>query len=86
MDLGSGRSSHLGRFFSCRVSFCTHTINTLTLANISFLRPFFNSYLRKLPYFKGNPNTHDNAKDTAMTIIGQSTTLAKDLVGGENDE
>ncbi|KAI6754849.1 hypothetical protein HG530_012601 [Fusarium avenaceum] len=61
-------------------------VDLLTWGASSVAAPFFNSYLRKLPYFKGNPNTHDNAKDTAMTIIGQSTTLAKDLVGGENDD
>ncbi|KAI1073202.1 hypothetical protein LB507_010805 [Fusarium sp. FIESC RH6] len=41
--------------------------------------PFFNSILKELPYFARNPVTHDNVKDTTMTFIGQSTTLAKDV-------
>ncbi|PTD02778.1 Killer toxin subunits alpha/beta [Fusarium culmorum] len=48
--------------------------------------PFFNSKLRQLPYFKGNPNTHDNVKDTTMTFIGQSTTVAKDIRSGSNPD
>ncbi|KAH7239549.1 hypothetical protein BKA59DRAFT_495902 [Fusarium tricinctum] len=60
-------------------------IDLLTWGASSVAAPFFNSYLRELPYFKRNTNTHDNAKDTTMTMIGQSTTLAKDLLGGDDD-
>ncbi|KAM6532557.1 hypothetical protein FSOLCH5_001981 [Fusarium solani] len=45
--------------------------------------PFFNSFLKKLPYFAANAATHDNIKDTTMTLIGQSTTLAKDLLSSK---
>ncbi|KAJ3471898.1 hypothetical protein MRS44_001997 [Fusarium solani] len=37
----------------------------------------------KLPYFAANAATHDNIKDTTMTLIGQSTTLAKDLLSSK---
>ncbi|EYB33358.1 hypothetical protein FG05_10561 [Fusarium graminearum] len=57
-------------------------VDLLTWGTSSIAAPFFNSKLRELPYFMGNPNTHDNIKDTTMTFIGQSTTVAKDLVSG----
>jgi GH18 family chitinase/LysM repeat protein len=58
-------------------------IDLLTFGTATLAGPFFNSYLRKLPYFINNPSAYDNAKDTTMTAIGQSTTLAKDLLHNE---
>jgi hypothetical protein len=54
-------------------------IDLLTWGVATAAGPFFNSVLKGLPYFRLNPATHDNVKDTTMTLIGQSTTLAKDL-------
>ncbi|KAG5655689.1 hypothetical protein KAF25_009188, partial [Fusarium avenaceum] len=54
-------------------------IDLLTWGVATAAGPFFNSVFKELPYFRLNPATHDNVKDTTMTLIGQSTTLAKDL-------
>ncbi|GKU21122.1 unnamed protein product [Fusarium langsethiae] len=61
-------------------------IDLLTWGTSSIAAPFFNSYLKTLPYFKGNPASHDNVKDTTMTFIGQSTTLVKDIRSGVTAE
>jgi hypothetical protein len=58
-------------------------IDLLTWGAATAAGPFFNSAIKKLPYFTRNPATHDNAKDTTMTLIGQSTTLAKDVMGSK---
>lgn len=50
------------------------------LGTLSAAAPFFNSVLKKLPHFVEKANTFDNTKDTTLTIIGQSTTIAKDLL------
>ncbi|KAF4961834.1 hypothetical protein FSARC_10042, partial [Fusarium sarcochroum] len=61
-------------------------IDLLTWGAATAAGPFFNSALKQLPYFKNNPSTHDNVKDTTMTLIGQSTTLAKDLMSSKKPE
>ncbi|KAF4439699.1 glycosylhydrolase family 18-6 [Fusarium austroafricanum] len=58
-------------------------IDLLTWGAGSVAAPFFNSVLRTMPFFHTKPNTLDNTKDTTMTLIGQSTTLAKDLLTTE---
>jgi hypothetical protein len=61
-------------------------IDLVTLGALSAAGPFFNNFLKKLPYFieKGG-SAFDNAKDTTMNLIGQSTTIAKDVMSsGDN--
>lgn len=55
-------------------------IDLLTLGGLGTAGPFFNTALKKLPYFLEKTSALDNVKDTTMTLIGQSTTIAKDLV------
>ncbi|THC89244.1 hypothetical protein EYZ11_011312 [Aspergillus tanneri] len=55
-------------------------IDLITLGSASAAAPFFNSVLSKLPYFIAKGSTLDNFKDTTMTIISQSTTIAKDML------
>ncbi|KAK2875574.1 hypothetical protein FQN49_001598 [Arthroderma sp. PD_2] len=40
----------------------------------------FNTYLKTLPTFAAKPTTFENLKETTVLLIGQSTTLAKDLL------
>lgn len=40
--------------------------------------------LAKMPYFLLHEAALNNAKDTTMTIISQSTTIAKDLLSDNN--
>lgn len=54
-------------------------INLVTLGTLTAAGPFFNSALSKLAYFGGKEAILNNIKDTTMTLIGQSTTIAKDL-------
>ncbi|RHZ56572.1 uncharacterized protein CDV56_100433 [Aspergillus thermomutatus] len=55
-------------------------IDLLTLGALGTAGPFFNTALRKLPYFLEKGITVDNIKDTSMTLIGQGTTIAKDVL------
>ena len=61
-------------------------INLITVGTLSAAGPFFNSFLNRLPYFVNNAATFNNLKDTTMNLIGQSTTIAKDLVPTEDGE
>lgn len=54
-------------------------IDMVTVGALSVAGPFFNSYLKAFPYFAQGAKL-DNAKDTTMTLIGQSTIIAKDLL------
>ncbi|KAK8129159.1 chitinase [Apiospora kogelbergensis] len=54
-------------------------IDLITVGTLSVAGPFFNSYLKSLPYFASGARL-DNVKDSVMNLIGQSTTLAKDLL------
>ena len=54
-------------------------IDLLTIGTLTTAAPFFNGVLKQLPAF-ANPTTHDNTKDITLNLIGQSTTLAKDLL------
>lgn len=60
-------------------------IDLLTVGTLSAAGPFFNNLVKKMPYFVGKDSTLDNVKDTTMTLIGQSTTIAKDVLPGGND-
>ncbi|KAE8404436.1 hypothetical protein BDV37DRAFT_293915 [Aspergillus pseudonomiae] len=66
-------------------------IDLITLGTASAARPILQFHkeevnlippkvLSKLPYFIAKGSTLDNVKDTTMTIISQSTTIAKDLL------
>jgi hypothetical protein len=55
-------------------------IDLLTIGTLSAAGPFFNSFLKQLPSFAKNSELFDNTKDFTMNIIGQSTTLAKDML------
>jgi hypothetical protein len=59
-------------------------IDLLTLGSLGTAGPFFNSFLRKMPYFLERGTALDNIKDTSMTLIGQSTTIAKDVLPSED--
>ncbi|KGQ05404.1 Killer toxin subunits alpha/beta [Beauveria bassiana D1-5] len=61
-------------------------IDMVTLGASMVAGPFFNSFLSKLPYFVVNENALGNIKDTTMTVIGQSTTIAKDLLGSSGSD
>uniref|UniRef100_A0A0L0NAP9 chitinase n=1 Tax=Tolypocladium ophioglossoides (strain CBS 100239) TaxID=1163406 RepID=A0A0L0NAP9_TOLOC len=55
-------------------------IDLITLGATMVAGPFFNSFLARLPYFIANEAALANLKDTSVTVIGQSTTIAKDLL------
>jgi hypothetical protein len=58
-------------------------IDVITLGALGTAGPFFNTFLKKHDWFAGKTGSAlDNAKDTAMTLIGQSTTIAKDALPG----
>ncbi|KAF7126015.1 hypothetical protein CNMCM5793_002374 [Aspergillus hiratsukae] len=61
-------------------------IDMLTLGTLGTAGPFFNSALKKLPYFLEKATAADNIKDTSMTLIGQSTTIAKDVLPKDDAE
>ncbi|KAI4685538.1 uncharacterized protein J4E84_006266 [Alternaria hordeiaustralica] len=60
-------------------------IDLVTLGTLSIAGPFFNNIIKNIPYFKGG-SAFDNAKDTTMNLIGQSTTIAKDVKPSKPDE
>jgi hypothetical protein len=53
-------------------------INLITLGTLSVGGPFFNDIIKRGAYF--SQGTLNNAKDTALTVVGQTTTMAKDLL------
>ncbi|KAK1779163.1 hypothetical protein QBC45DRAFT_144301 [Copromyces sp. CBS 386.78] len=57
-------------------------IDLITLGTLSVAGPFFNTMLKSTAYFaaKSGSAALDNLKDTTMTLIGQSTTIAKDVL------
>jgi hypothetical protein len=61
-------------------------INLLTLRTLGTAGLFFNTALKRLPYFLEKSGVLDNAKDTTMTLIGQGTTIAKDLLPTEDSK
>lgn len=60
-------------------------IDLLTVGTLTAAGPFFNNLLKKLPYFVAKGSKLDNIKDTTMTLIGQSTTIAKDVLPSDDD-
>lgn len=62
-------------------------IDLITLGSLSSAGPFFNTFLKSHDWFAGKTGSAlDNAKDTTMTLIGQSTTIAKDVLPGGDKE
>jgi hypothetical protein len=59
-------------------------VDLLTLGTLGTTAPFFNTVLKKLPYFVEKASTLDNVKDTTMTLVGQGTTIAKDVISKDN--
>ncbi|TWU70441.1 hypothetical protein ED733_000323 [Metarhizium rileyi] len=55
-------------------------IDLITLGVGVLAGPFFNHFLSTLPYFFKNEDMAATLKDTTMTLIGQSTTIAKDML------
>lgn len=51
----------------------------LTMGTLATAGPFFNGFVKQMHAF-ANPTTFDNAKQLTMDLVGQSTTLAKDLL------
>ena len=55
-------------------------LDLVTMGTLTAAGPFFNSFLKTTTYFAGKTgSTLDNVKDTTVNLIGQGTTLAKDL-------
>jgi hypothetical protein len=61
-------------------------INLVTLGTLSVMAPFFNHGIRNSAYFIGRPDTFDTAKDLSLTVAGQSTSIAKDLLPGKGTQ
>lgn len=56
-------------------------IDLITLGTLSVAGPFFNTLLKNTAYFiEKEGSALDNLKDTTLTLIGQSTTIAKDVL------
>ncbi|KAB5511420.1 hypothetical protein GE09DRAFT_690361 [Coniochaeta sp. 2T2.1] len=60
-------------------------IDILTIGTLTVAGPFFNGMIKQLPAFAAE-KTFNNAKDTTMNLIGQSTTLAKDWLQSPNQD
>ncbi|KXX78980.1 Killer toxin subunits alpha/beta [Madurella mycetomatis] len=60
-------------------------IDLITLGTLSTAAPYFNALLKTKPYFTQNNMNIENAKDATMTLIGQTTTIAKDLLPSDDD-
>ncbi|KAL2127503.1 hypothetical protein VTI74DRAFT_10626 [Chaetomium olivicolor] len=54
-------------------------IDILTIGTLTTAAPLFNGVLKQLPAF-ASETTYNNAKDTTLNLIGQATTLAKDML------
>jgi hypothetical protein len=53
-------------------------INLVTPGILSVGGPFFNEVIKRVSFF--SQRTLSNAKDISLTVVGQSTTMAKDLL------
>ncbi|KAL8333671.1 hypothetical protein RB593_003384 [Gaeumannomyces tritici] len=52
----------------------------ITIGALGSAAPFFNNFVKTLPAFVKGGAAFDNTKDNALMLIGQATTLAKDLL------
>ncbi|KAK4136083.1 glycoside hydrolase family 18 protein [Trichocladium antarcticum] len=59
-------------------------IDLVTMGTLTVAGPIFTGAVKQMTTFVNNPNMYDNVKDTTMNMIGQGTTLAKDML--ENPE
>ncbi|KAI2940976.1 CAZyme family GH18 [Aspergillus niger] len=61
-------------------------IDMITLGSLGTAGPLFNTMLKDHDWFAGKTGSAlDNAKDTTMTLVGQGTTTAKDLLSPGNE-
>ncbi|KAF7561921.1 hypothetical protein G7046_g2225 [Stylonectria norvegica] len=56
-------------------------VDLITLGTAMIAAPFFHSVMSTLPYFAANDAAFNTLRDSTMTMISQSTTIAKDLMG-----
>ncbi|KAH6848434.1 hypothetical protein B0I37DRAFT_432719 [Chaetomium sp. MPI-CAGE-AT-0009] len=54
-------------------------IDILNIETLTTAAPLFNGVVKQLPAF-ASETTYNNAKDTTLNLIGQATTLAKDML------
>jgi hypothetical protein len=59
-------------------------IDLLTVGTLGTAGPLFNTVIKRLPYFLEKTSHLDNVKDTTMNLIGQGTTIAKDLIPSDD--
>ncbi|KAL2868998.1 uncharacterized protein BJX67DRAFT_387104 [Aspergillus lucknowensis] len=55
-------------------------IDLIGLGTLGTAGPFFNSFLKKLPYFVNKQETAQNIQDTTMVVVAQGTNIAKDVL------
>ncbi|KAL4879073.1 hypothetical protein BJY04DRAFT_229417 [Aspergillus karnatakaensis] len=55
-------------------------LNLITIGTLSAGAPFFNSILKPMPWFTRNPQIWQNSKEITLMIVGQTATMAKDLL------
>jgi hypothetical protein len=55
-------------------------IDLLTVGTLGTAGPYVNTVIKRLPYFLEKTSHLQNTKDTTMSLIGQGTTIAKDLI------
>ncbi|KAF5485943.1 Killer toxin subunits alpha/beta [Colletotrichum fructicola] len=60
-------------------------IDLLTIGTLGGAGPFFNGFLKTLPAFTDS-KTFDNTKDTVLMLMGQTTTLAKDMLSSPDQD
>ncbi|KAK8072628.1 hypothetical protein PG996_005976 [Apiospora saccharicola] len=64
-------------------------IDLITVDTLSAAGPLFNSFLWKLPYFvekAAEIAAFDNLQDTTVNLIGQSTTIAKNMLSTDSSD
>ncbi|KAI9368303.1 putative necrosis-inducing factor-domain-containing protein [Aspergillus egyptiacus] len=59
-------------------------IDLITLGALGTTAPLFNSVLRRADWFRRG-NRLDNGRDTTMTLMGQGTTIAKDVLPSDDE-
>ncbi|OBT40321.1 hypothetical protein VE00_08471 [Pseudogymnoascus sp. WSF 3629] len=61
-------------------------LDLVTVGISAVAAPFFNNFIAKLPYFIAKGAAADNIKDLTILAIGQSTTIAKDLLSTKESD
>ncbi|KAK4170680.1 hypothetical protein QBC36DRAFT_341460, partial [Triangularia setosa] len=60
-------------------------LDLLGFGTLTVAAPFFNNFLRTLPYFIPRESSLNNAKDFTMGVIGTTTSIAKELLPPKED-